>query len=63
MIEAGDIDIEKLIQEGEDKHHQLLKNAQLQVEMLKTDSFNFEIEPTNYFKFQEKDFKEEKKRV
>lgn len=61
---AEELDIDKLILEGEQKHRALKDEANQQVEQLKSDkNFDFNIESIDMFKFQEKDFREEKKKV
>jgi hypothetical protein len=61
---AEELDIDKLILEGEMKHKALKEEAANQVELMKADnSFDFNIESIDMFKFQEKDFREEKKKV
>jgi len=58
------IDIEKIIKEGEERHHGLKQAAQSQAEMFKQqNAFDFSLEAIDTFKFQDKDFREEKKKV
>ena len=59
-----DIDIDQLIQDGVAKHQELKEIADSQIEAMKSDhSFDFTMESIDMFKFQEKDFREEKKKV
>jgi len=64
VTSAGEIDIDKLIKEGVEKHKKLKELAESQVDMMKSDnSFDFTIESIDMFRFQERDFREEKKKV
>ena len=57
-------DIDALIQQGRQKHQELKQVAQENVSKIEQDtSFNFNLESIDMFMFQDKDFREEKKRV
>ena len=58
------MDIDELIKQGEEKHNKLKQAAESQVDQMQQDNaFDFNLENIDMFKFQEKDFREEKKKV
>jgi len=64
VTSIGEIDIDQLIRDGEAKHKMLKEAAESQVDMMRSDtSFDFTLESIDMFRFQEKDFREEKKKV
>ena len=59
-----EIDIDKMIEEGLEKHRKIQEMAQNQVEMIQSDNtFNFGLESVDCFQFQDKNFKEEKAKL
>ena len=59
-----EIDIDKMIEEGLEKHRKIQEMAQNQVEMIQSDNtFNFTQEKVDCFNFQDKNFKEEKAKL
>ena len=63
-VDAADIDIDKLIEEGVQKHKQLKAQASKQIERIQDDeAFDFNLDSIDMFMFQDKDFREEKKKV
>ncbi len=56
------MDIDAIIEEGEKKFAELKEAAAKQAEKLKN-AFNFEIEATDMLLFQDKDYREERKKV
>jgi len=64
VTSAGQIDVDQLIQEGEAQHQKLKEAAESQVDMMRSDdNFDFTVEHIDMFRFQERDFREEKKKV
>lgn len=60
----GDINVDELIDQGVKKFKQLKEEAEKQVHQMNNDAtFDFNLENIDMFKFQDKDFREEKKRV
>lgn len=56
------MDVDAIIEEGERKFAQLKEEASKQAEKLKN-AFNFECEATDMLLFQDKDYREERKKV
>ena len=53
-----------MIEEGLEKHRKIQELAKAQVDQIKNDdAFNFAQDKADYFKFQNKNFKEEKARL
>ena len=64
VTSAGEIDIDQLIREGEAQHQKLKEAAESQVDAMRSDeNFDFTVESIDMFRFQERDFREEKKKV
>lgn len=62
LSDDGLADVEAIIEEGEKKFAQLKEEAAKQAEKLKN-AFNFEVEATDMLLFQDKDYREERKKV
>lgn len=63
-VSSAEIDIEALIKQGVETHMKLKELAEQHISSIKKDNaFDFSMESIDTFKFQEKDFREEKKRV
>ena len=56
------MDIDAIIEEGERKFAKLKEEAAKQAEKLKN-AFNFEVEQTDMLMFEDKDYREERKKV
>lgn len=56
------MDIEAIVREGERKFALLKEEASKQADKLKN-AFNFEVETTDMLMFQDKDYREERKKV
>ena len=56
------MDVDAIIEEGERKFASLKEEAGKQAEKLKN-AFNFEVESTDMLLFQDKDYREERKKV
>lgn len=56
-----EVDIDAMIQAGIEKHQELKQVAEATIN--KMNAFNFELDRIDTFHFQEKDFREEKKKV
>ena len=53
-----------MIEEGLEKHREIQELAKTQVDQIKSDdTFNFAKDSYDYFKFQNKNFKEDKARI
>ena len=60
----GEINVDELIDEGTKKFKKLKEEADKQVDQMNNDdNFDFNLEKLDMFQFQDKDFREEKKRV
>ena len=62
LSDDGLMDIEAIIKEGEEKFAKLKEEAAKQAEKL-TNAFNFDVEATDMLLFQDKDYREERKKV
>lgn len=63
-IEAEDVSIDKLIEDGEKAHMKLKSEAEASIVKASEDkAFDFELKACKVFHFQDKDFKEEKKKI
>ena len=63
-VAAAAIDVDKLIEQGEENHRRLKEAAEAQIAKFTTqNTFDLNLEQIVVFRFQEKDFREEKKRV
>ena len=58
------MDLDQMIKEGEEKHVKNKELAQQQVlKMQAEDNFDFKLDGVDMFQFQDKDFREEKKKI
>ena len=63
-VTAAEIDVDKLIEQGEENHRRLKEAAEAQISRFTNqNTFDLNLEHIDVFRFQEKDFREEKKRV
>jgi SWI/SNF-related matrix-associated actin-dependent regulator of chromatin subfamily A member 5 len=62
LSDDGLMDVDAIIEEGERKFARLKEEAAKQAEKLKN-AFNFEVEQTDMLMFQDKDYREERKKV
>lgn len=62
LSDDGLMDIDAIIEEGERKFSQLKEEAAKQAEKLKN-AFNFDVEQTDMLMFQDRDYREERKKV
>lgn len=62
LSDDGLMDIEAIVREGERKFALLKEEASKQADKLKN-AFNFEVETTDMLMFQDKDYREERKKV
>ena len=62
LSDDGLMDVDAIIEEGERKFARLKEEAAKQAEKLKN-AFNFDVEQTDMLMFQDKDYREERKKV